>query len=441
VALLAALLAFLAMIAVIGFIYWRTHTDDAQALRVQVTQEASALSDVYDSGGRQALERAIRDTLRIRDPQYLAAVVDASGTGLAGNVARLEAPEKHLRSGVQGGTVRLRGAPGAAEAEFLLQPLGHGAFFLSGRLYGERLSLVKTIERSLVVAIVISILLGFVCGLAIARYVGRRVDAIAAVATRITRGGDLQHRVPLSGSGDAFDSLSAQINSMLDRIGALMGELRLLTDCLAHDLRSPVGRLRTKVDAALGAPEEERELLLAGVMNEADALTRILTTVLEIARSESLTSRNQFAPLVPAELVAELAEMYEPIGEDRGVPIQAETAGAPARFVGHRQLLAQALTNLVDNALNYGGGGGGVTLFAESGEGRLRIGVADRGPGIAPDSQAEARRRFGRLDSSRTTAGAGLGLALVEAVAHLHGGALLLEDNRPGLRAVLSLPL
>jgi signal transduction histidine kinase len=439
--LLSALLAFAAMIAVIGFIYWRTHTDDAQALRTEVTQEASALSDVYDSGGRPALERALRDTLRIRDPQYLGAIIDASGAGLTGNVVSLEGAEKHLRGGLQTAMVRVHGARAPAEAAFLIQPLGRGAFLLSGRAYGERLSLVKTIERSLVVAVVISILLGFVCGLAIARYVGRRVDAIAGVANRITAGGDLQHRVPLSGSGDAFDALSAQINRMLDRIGALMGELRMLTDCLAHDLRSPVGRLRTKVDAALGAREEEREGLLAGVINEADALTRILTTVLEIGRSEAMTSRNQFAPLDPAELVRELAEMYEPIGEDRSVAVAAQTDGAPAGFFGHRQLLAQALTNLVDNALSYAAHGGSVTLFAGVADGRLRLGVADRGPGIPPEAQEEARRRFGRLDSSRSTAGAGLGLALVEAVAHLHGGALLLEDNAPGLRAILSLPL
>jgi signal transduction histidine kinase len=441
VALLSALLAFAAMIAVIGFIYWRTHTDDAQALRVAVTHEASALTDVYGSGGRPALERAIRDTLRVRDPQYLAAIIDRSGRGLAGNVLGVDAPEKHLRGGPQAGSVRVRGGRGPTEAEYLVKPLGPDAFLLSGRLYGERLSLVKTVERSLVVAVVISILLGFVCGLVIARYVGRRVEAISGVARRISVGGDLQHRVPLSGSGDAFDALSAQINSMLDRIGALMGELRLLTDCLAHDLRSPVGRLRAKVDAALVAPEAERDALLAGVMNEADALTRILTTVLEIGRSESMTSRNQFAPLDPAGLVQELAEMYEPIGEDRGVAVEAETARAPARFFGHRQLLAQSLANLVDNALSYGAEGGHVCLFAEASGAMLRLGVADRGPGIPAEAQSEARRRFGRLDSARGTAGAGLGLALVEAVAHLHDGALLLEDNGPGLRAVLALPI
>ncbi|MEA3036532.1 MAG: hypothetical protein QOH04_2304, partial [Sphingomonadales bacterium] len=264
-ALLSALLAFAANLAVIGFIYWRTHTDDARALRVAVGQEASILSDVYDSGGRPALARAIGDTLKVRDPQYLAAIIDAGGRGLVGNVAALPAPDKHFHEGLQTGQVNLRGAPAPIEAGFQVRPLGRGAFLLSGRGYGERLSLLKTIERSLVIAVIISILLGLVCGLAIARYVGLRVDEIAGVANRITGGGDLSHRVPLSGSGDAFDALARQINTMLERIGTLMGELRMLTDSLAHDLRSPVGRLRARVDAALGARDEERETLLGGV--------------------------------------------------------------------------------------------------------------------------------------------------------------------------------
>jgi signal transduction histidine kinase len=209
----------------------------------------------------------------------------------------------------------------------------------------------------------------------------------------------------------------------------------------SHDLRSPVGRLRTRVDAALRAPREEREALLAGVIQEADALMRILATVLEIGRSEAMASRKQFAPVDAAGLATELAEMYEPLAEDAGVALRLETSAPALPFLGHRQLLAQALSNLVDNALSYGASGGEILIFAEAGaDGRLRLGVADRGPGIPPADRAEARRRFGRLDSSRSTAGAGLGLALAEAVAHLHEGRLDLAENEPGLVATLLLP-
>ena len=434
VGLLTALLAFAANLAVIAFIYGRTHGDDGEALRRQVSEEAAALGDVYASGGRPALQRAIAESLDSGDPQLLAGLVDGQGKGAVGNVESIaKAPSAGYRSGL----VRTRGAD--VEAGIALRPLPGGLWLVSGRTIGERLALQRTLERSLLVASVFSILLGLVCGLVIARYVGRRVDAVASVADRIT-GGDLTQRVAITGSGDAFDTLARQVNRMLDRIGALMDELRMLTDCLAHDLRSPVGRLRARVDAAMAAGERERDSLLAGVLQEADSLMRILTTVLEIGRSEAMTSRNQFAWLDPAELAGELAEMYEPIAEEKGMKLGLDIGPALLPLFGHRQLLAQALSNLVDNAFHYGGEGGEIRLFARRDDGHIRIGVEDRGRGIAEEDRAEARRRFGRLDASRANGGAGLGLALAAAVAHLHEGDLALEDNDPGLRASLCIP-
>jgi len=438
VALLSALLAFAACLLVMGFIYWRTVEEEAGALRRHVTEESAVLNDVYLSAGRPALRRAIADTLGANDPQYLAATLDSAGRGRTGNVEILVGPRLPLAPGYREGLVRVRGHRVPFEAGYLLRPLDDGDWLVSGRGYTERISLRRTLERSILVASIFSVLLGLLCGLLIARYVGRRVGAIAEVAERVT-GGDLDQRVPLAGSGDAFDALSARINHMLDRIGRLMGELRMVTDALAHDLRSPIGRLRARVDAALRAPQDERQTLLAGVIQEADALMRILGTVLEIGRSEAMASRNQFAPIDAVELLAELAEMYEPLAEDAGVALRVETSASAVPLIGHRQLLAQALSNLIDNALAYGGEGGEILLFAEARAGRVALGVADRGPGIPPEDRSEARRRFGRLDSSRSRAGAGLGLPLAEAVAHLHEGALRLDDNRPGLRAFLEM--
>jgi signal transduction histidine kinase len=187
--------------------------------------------------------------------------------------------------------------------------------------------------------------------------------------------------------------------------------------------------------------EAQRDSLLGGVLAEADSLMRILTTVLEIGRTEAMAGRERFAPIDPAGLVAELAEMYESLAEEAGVVLTLERSGALRPVPGHRQLLAQALSNLLDNALHYGGRGGAIGLIARVQDGGLVLGVADRGPGIAAADRAEARRRFGRLDTSRSSPGAGLGLALVEAVAHLHGGTFHLDDNHPGLRATLFLPM
>ncbi|MEA3004011.1 MAG: hypothetical protein QOH81_2799 [Sphingomonadales bacterium] len=441
VGLLAALLALFSNVALIGFIHWRTYDDSIEAVRQQVVEAASALDVVYASGGRRALDKAIVDTLAAGDPQLLAAIVDRTGAGRVGNVGAILDMAPPLQPGYHNGRVRRRAGAAPAGAAYRLRPIDHGDWLLTGRSLGERMRFQRTLESSLGLALAISVLLGLLCGLIIARYVGSRVGEMAEVADSIA-GGDLAQRVPISGSGDAFDGLARQINRMLDRIAALMEELRLLTDSLAHDLRSPVGRLRARVEAALAAGDEQkRDALLGGVLQEADSLMRILTTVLEIGRTEAMASRRQFAPLDPAELAGELAEMYEPIAEEAGCVLRVEAEAGLPPYPGHRQLLAQTLSNLLDNALSYARSGGEVVLIAQMRDGRLRLGVADRGPGIAAADLAEARRRFGRLDSSRNSAGAGLGLALAEAVAHLHGGVLELADNAPGLRAMLVLPL
>ena len=229
---------------------------------------------------------------------------------------------------------------------------------------------------------------------------------------------------------------------MLDRISSLMEELRMVTDSLAHDLRSPVSRLRSAAHAAAEAADPtERDHQLASVVRQADSLMRILTTVLEISRSEALTSRGQFARFDVGALGGELSEMYEPVAEEAGATLRFHQPERPIEFLGHRQLIAQAVSNLIENAVRYGASGGTIDVTVGEDGKRLSIAVADQGPGIPEESRAEALRRFGRLDSSRSEEGAGLGLALVRAIAHLHDGELVLEDNKPGLIAVLRLPL
>jgi len=222
----------------------------------------------------------------------------------------------------------------------------------------------------------------------------------------------------------------------------LMEELRMVTDSLAHDLRSPVGRLRSAAHAAAEATDPaERDQQLTSVVRQADSLMRILTTALEISRSEAFTSRSQFSRFDVGQLGAELSEMYEPVAEEAGAALRFHQPEQPAELFGHRQLIAQAISNLVENAIRYGASGGNIDVTVGEDGKRLALSVADHGPGIPEDRRAEALRRFGRLDSSRSEEGAGLGLALVRAIAHLHDGELVLEDNHPGLIAVLNLPM
>jgi signal transduction histidine kinase len=439
IALLAGLLALLSNLAVIGFIYIRTHDEAVATLHRQVAEQSKVLTDVYQSGGKAALDEAIDDTLTYADPQTAIALIDADGHELKGNLAAAPSIQS-LQEGYRSAVIRLRGQPSPHQAQIIVSRLGGRHWLVSGRLVGEDLAFRVTLERSLLLALAVAGLLGLFCGLILAHYVSLRIGNIAKVANRISAR-DLSQRVPVSGAGDSFDRLGMQINAMLDRIGTLMEELRLLTDTLAHDLRSPVSRLRTAAHAAAEASDPaEQEELLASVVRNADALIRILTTVLEISRSEALTGRKQFAWFDVGELASELAEMYDPLADERGASLKFARPERPVPLFGHRQLLAQALSNLLENAIRYGSNGREIEVRVRPGQRQIRIEVGDHGPGIPLDRRQEALRRFGRLDSSRSDEGAGLGLALAQSIAHLHEGELLLDDNSPGLLATFRLP-
>jgi signal transduction histidine kinase len=441
IALLAGILALLSNLAVIGFIYWRTHDEAVNTVHRQVVEQGKVLSDVYRTGGKAALDDALEDTISYGDPQTVVSLLDGKGRQLMGNLAALPPGGWPPQPGYQNTLIRLGGQTTPHGAAIVVQRLPNRQWMLSGRIAGEALAIRETLERSLVIALVVAGLLGLACGVILAQYVGGRIGDIARVADRIGAH-DLSRRVPVSRAGDAFDRLARQINAMLDRISGLMEELRLLTDSLAHDLRSPVSRLRAAAHAAAETTDlKEQEELLGSVIRQSDSLMRILTTVLEISRSEALTGRKQFAWFDVGELASELAEMYDPVAEERGAAIDYHPPERPVPLFGHRQLLAQAVSNLLENAIRYGAAGGEIRVEVEPDEKQIRIAVADRGPGIPLDRQGEARRRFGRLDSSRSDEGAGLGLALAEAIAHLHDGELVLGDNRPGLRTVLELPI
>lgn len=440
IALLAGLLALLSNLAVIGFIYYRTHDEAVATVRQQVVEQGKVLADVYRTGGKPALDDAIQDTMTYADPQTAVSLLGRDRLQTMGNLEAIAA-DFPLQEGYHNALIRVRGQTTPRVAAVVVHRLPTGQWLVSGRIAGEGFAIRETLERSLFIALIVAGLLGLLCGVILAHYVGQRIGDIAKVADRISAR-DLSQRVPLSGAGDAFDRLAGQINAMLDRITALMHELQLLTDSLAHDLRSPVSRLRSAAHAAAETDDPfEQDELLGSVIRQADSLMRILSNVLEISRSEAMTGRKQFSWFDVGELAAELAEMYDPLAEERGARLDYERPERAVPLFGHRQLLAQAVSNLLENAIRYGSGGGEIGVRVEAGDKRIRIEVADRGPGIPPERRDEARRRFGRLDSSRSDEGAGLGLALVESIAHLHDGRFILEDNQPGLITVLELPV
>jgi signal transduction histidine kinase len=252
--------------------------------------------------------------------------------------------------------------------------------------------------------------------------------------------GDLSRRIPLGGSGDDFDQLAASLNHMLARIEALMAGVRQVSDNIAHDLRTPLTRLRTKLEMLRSELGEDHPVGAAAEETIADA-EEMLTTfnaLLRIARIESGGRRAAFARVDLAPLMADVAELYEPVAAERGLRLHLDSAEA-AWVIGDRDLLFQALGNLVDNAVKYTPEGGRVELSLRATDQALIIEVADNGPGIPQALRGEVFRRFYRADHSRSTPGSGLGLSLVQAVVQLHGATIDLLDNAPGLRVRLRL--
>jgi signal transduction histidine kinase len=250
--------------------------------------------------------------------------------------------------------------------------------------------------------------------------------------------GDLSRRIPLEGTSDDIEDLAEKLNRMLGELSNLVEGVRRVSDSIAHDLRTPLARLKTRLERLRrGRPEEEE---IGEAIEEADRLLAMFGAVLRIARIESgERGRAAFAEVDLTSIVDDVAELYRPLIEEKGSRLSLHSAPSVA-VQGDRDMLFQAVANLVDNAIKHTPGGGRIEISLAPGDGGAEVVVADDGPGIPPEEREKVRERFYRVDRSRTTPGAGLGLSLVSAVAARHGGDLRLEDNHPGLRAVLVLP-
>jgi signal transduction histidine kinase len=252
----------------------------------------------------------------------------------------------------------------------------------------------------------------------------------------------------VAGTGDEFDRLGSSLNAMLERIEGLMRGLKEVSDNIAHDLKTPLTRLRNRAEEALRTAKTEDDWrgALEDTIAEADGLIETFNALLMIARSEAGRVDGEMTELDAAEVVQTVGELYDPVAEEKGAALVVD-APAPMPVCGNRELIGQALANLVDNALKYGVPEGAdaaspppITLAARAVPGGVELSVADRGPGIPAEDRERAIERFVRLESSRSRPGSGLGLSLASAVARLHGGTLALADNEPGLKVVITLP-
>lgn len=413
-----------------------------EALRVSHTRAddlRTTLGIGYARGGVPALAAAIAARLAA-DPgtEAVLLLTDAAGRVRAGNLVALP---PNLPVDGQAHIVELYRTGGNRPERMVAtaEGLPGGGRLVTGDVIEDDLALTAIVEDAMLGAALLAIPLALLGAVVAARVVDGRVGRIAATVRGVAAG-DLSRRVPLAGAEDAFEALGEGVNAMLDRIETLVGELRLVTDGLAHDLRSPLTRLRATLDRAVAATDDPVALAaLDRVAVEAGTLLRMLTTALEISRAEAGIGRDARGDTDVATLIEDLAELYGPLAEEQGQRLECVVTPGLHHPL-HRELVGQALANLVDNALKYGAAGGVVTLSARAiAGGGLTIAVADTGAGIAPADRAAALRRFGRLDPARHQDGAGLGLSLVAAVARLHDGTMRLEDNAPGLRVVLVL--
>lgn len=431
------------VLTLLGFIYVTTVGFIDSQINETILAEISGLNDNYRDDGLTGLVESIANRIaadRAGNAVYL--LTDSDFQPVAGNLARW--PKNAMPQG-RWKTFEIEPADASkdqdtGQARAMTFALSEGYHLLVGRNLRDRQNFQNLIAQSFFWSLIITGVLALIGGVVMSRDMRQRLETINRTTQQIMRG-DLQQRVPLSGSGDEFDRLSRNLNNMLTRIGMLMNAMREVSDNVAHDLRSPLTRLKARLELTLMSqtePEQYRQAIEHAV-GETDKILSTFNALLSIAQAEAGQGRSEMEFLDLAMISADVAELYEPVAEAKNQSFAVEIA--PATILGNRHLMFQALTNLVDNAIKYTPEGGAVRLTVETSDKQVKIIIADSGPGVPPESRSRVVQRFVRLEQSRTTPGNGLGLSLVTAVMTLHGGELTLEDNAPGLSAVLTLPL
>ncbi len=428
---------FAASVAILFLIiYWTMSAYGMAQLRTSILTEVTGLKEEAAGGEPQQLRRAIEVRLRDgRRPSFYL-LQDPDGRPLAGNLPALS-PSPGWRK------LPFPEADGEKVADEDSRLLGFATLTASGDylFVGENTHDLVELQELIVGAFVwagaVTVVFALGGGLIMSWAFLHRVEAINET-TRAIIEGNLDGRVPVGTGGDEFDRLALNINSMLDRLRALMEGLRQVSDDIAHDLRTPLSRLRQKLEGARlrSRSVADYEAAVDEAITETDAILTTFAALLRIAQIEAGSRRAGFADIDLSAVFEAVAEAYAPVAEDRGQSIAIEIApGLSAR--GDRQLLTQMLANLVENAINHAPAGAQIELQLRNGvEGPVAV-VADDGPGIPADARDLVFKRFFRLEHSRTTPGSGLGLALVAAVANLHRLKIELRDNAPGLKVCL----
>jgi signal transduction histidine kinase len=403
-----------------------------------VRNDATALNEHFDMGGLPALIAAIHDRLSDTvNGKGIYLLIDPLGNRIIGNLNSWPRGMDQIDTWYQ--LPVNRGGVGSL-ALLRAYALPGGDQLLIGRDVRARSQLRGVLRDALLWALGLMFVLGLL-GAIVIRSLFRRMIRDISTTTRAIARGDLTRRVPQTGIGDEFDELASIINDMLDRISRLMDGVRQVSNAIAHDLRTPITRARTRLeDAALHAHSaEDLQSAIERATLDLDGIVGVFEALLRIAEIEAGSRRAAFAPIDLSPMLRDIDELYCAVAEERGLLMET-TIDAPLPLLGDRQLVQQAVANLLDNALKFSAPGTTITFTARLEDGVIELAVADRGPGISAEDRNRATERFFRAETARSTSGSGLGLALVAAVAQLHNGTLHLADNEPGLRAVILLP-
>jgi signal transduction histidine kinase len=435
-AIMYALMFAVSVLVLFGILYWWTSRDLDRQIDAAIEAEVSGLVEQYERLGIGGLvsvvnERSTSDS--IPDSVYL--FVDNDLRPLAGNLTGW--PVGLSRTGHWVEFTRATGSGAAVPVRAMVLNVGPNLRLLVGRDIRDQVQLNRVFERSVSVGIAIGLLLALTGGLLMSIGAQRRVSAINRTARQIM-GGDLSQRVALTGTRDEFDELAVNINAMLNQIESLLDGMRHVGDSIAHDLKTPLTRLRNRLERlAVGEPDSRDALRQC--VDESDRLLATFNALLRISRIESGAYRAAFTEFDLAEVVRDICDIYQPAADERQIVLHCGGQQAVPLY-GDRELLAQALTNLLDNAIKYTPRGGRIEVGAYLDRELRKLVVSDSGPGVPDAEIGNLHRRFVRLDNSRSEPGNGLGLALVRAVVEQHHGNLVIENRHPGLEVRLDLP-
>jgi signal transduction histidine kinase len=436
--------------SLLAFFAWNTRRLITEQITATVNAEASEINELYLRRGLQGLARTV-DNRALRPGANLYLITAPNGVAVGGNVGSLS-PGVMATAGWSETAYRRLDENDNAEHRALVKvtELSNGFRLLIGRDLDERRRLFGIIAKGTQWSLLVVIVLGIGGGIFVSRRVLARIDAMTGTTQRIMAG-DLSGRLPVGRSGDELDRLAGNLNAMLERIEALMNGLKEVSDNIAHDLKTPLTRLRNRAEEALArsGSEADYRAALERTIEESDGLIRTFNALLMIARAESGQARGNMDDFDAAEVANGIYELYEPLADDDGMTLAVKAAPTPIH--GNRELISQALANLVENAIKYGKPSAAaqplgikaareIAIEARREGDSVLLSVTDHGPGIPEADRKHAIERFVRLEASRTLPGSGLGLSLASAVATLHGGELRLGDAHPGLVATLVLP-